>query len=113
VIFELVKECARLKTPAVLGIEQLEQLVTELMALERKAGPALVVDERHVLCPACNQVRGCVHLATEIQELRRQRRTFRTIGVEYLTAYHDECHPGDLAQCERCAEHLAQLQKGA
>lgn len=29
-----------------------------------------VLDDRHVLCPVCRQVRGCSHLAAEIEGLR-------------------------------------------
>jgi multidrug resistance efflux pump len=34
------------------------------------SGPAKVLDDRHVLCPVCRQVRGCSHLAAELEHLR-------------------------------------------
>lgn len=66
----MLKELDRLGQPATLGSAQVHQLVLEIGALQRRAGPAIVLDDRHVLCPACNQVRGCVHLAAELEQLR-------------------------------------------
>lgn len=68
----MLKELSRLKQAAVLSSEQVHQLVLEIGALQRRAGPGVLVDERHVFCPACNQVRGCIHLAAELRELRAQ-----------------------------------------
>lgn len=68
----MLKELDRLRQAATLSSEQVHQLVLEIGALQRKAGPAIVLDDRHVLCPACNQVRGCVHLAAELERLRAE-----------------------------------------
>lgn len=47
-----------------------KELLAHVAELERRAAPAKVVDERHVFCPACNQVRGCAHLVAELEQLR-------------------------------------------
>jgi AMMECR1 domain-containing protein len=67
-------ELARMKVSAMLDEKQVQELAKEIQLLEARAAPARVVDERHVLCPACNQVRGCVHLVAELEQLRAAAR---------------------------------------
>jgi hypothetical protein len=83
-VLESIRELARMKQGATLTPKQLSALMSHVEQLEQRLEPT-VLDERHVLCPACNQVRGCVHLVAELERLRAAAR-----DVDQLRAVVDE-----------------------